>query len=61
MSCRQRNEKNINTRKLETPKPKTAVPAKSILKVPGKGNIQKKSLIFASPTKDNSPKKRKVC
>ena len=34
-------------------------PSKSILRAPGSTNGQKKTLIFASPTKDNSPKVRK--
>ena len=51
---RERSAKNINTRKLETPKPfaghADSVPSKSILKPSGNKERQKKrSIIFASP------------
>ena len=51
---RERSARNINTRKVETPKPFTgyadSVPSKSILKVSGNKERQKKrSIIFASP------------
>ena len=53
---RERSARNINTRKLETPKPFSghadSVPSKSILKGSGKRERQKKkSIIFTSPEK----------
>jgi len=52
---RERNEKNIKRKNLETPKPKPAEPGKSILKSGTLSKSKKKKLIFASPSKDESP------
>ena len=57
-SSRKRNEKNIQQRNLETPTSKE--PSKSILRVSGATNGQKKTLIFASPSRDSSPERKKV-
>ena len=50
---RQRNEKNLPIKRVETPKPRSATPKppKSILKTSGRKDSKQRQLIFASPDK----------
>ena len=58
---RERSAKNLRSRSLSPPAPRPPAPAKSILKAPGRKTSKenKKTLIFASPTRKGSAGARK--